>query len=216
MYKAIIWDLDGTLLNTLTDLADAVNTALAVHSLPARTTEEIRRFVGNGIPKLIARAVPAGTDAAMEASVLASFTAYYKEHMNDHTAPYDGILPLLDDLRAAGVRMAVVSNKADYATLELVRLHFGERIDAAIGARDGVPKKPAPDSVFTALDALGVPAAEAVYIGDSEVDVATGENAGMDVIAVSWGFRDTATLQDAGAEVICGSVEALAEKLMGA
>lgn len=215
MYKAIIWDLDGTLLNTLTDLHSAVNAALAECRLPARTVEEVRRFVGNGIPNLIARAVPAGTDKETETSVLASFLSYYTEHMNDHTAPYEGILPLLDDLREKGVRMAVVSNKADYATAELTRLHFGDRLDAAIGAREGVPKKPAPDSVFTALDALGVQAAEAVYIGDSEVDVETGRNAGMDVIAVSWGFRAVATLRDAGATVICGTVAELADLLLG-
>lgn len=215
MYKAIIWDLDGTLLNTLTDLHSAVNAALAECGLPARTVEEVRCFVGNGIPNLIARAVPAGTDEKKEAEVLASFLSYYTEHMNDHTAPYEGILPLLDDLREKGVRMAVVSNKADYATAELTRLHFGDRLDAAVGAREGVPKKPAPDGVFTALDALGVPAAAAVYIGDSEVDVATGKNAGMDVIAVSWGFRDVETLRAAGARMICDTVAELAELLLG-
>lgn len=215
MYKAIVWDLDGTLLNTLTDLAASVNASLSANGLPARTTEEVRRFVGNGIPNLIARAVPAGTDEKKEAAVLASFLSYYTEHMNDHTAPYQGILPLLDDLRKKGVRMAVVSNKADYATVELARLHFGDRLDAAIGAREGVPKKPAPDGVFTALETLGVLPAEAVYIGDSEVDVETGANAGMDVIAVSWGFRDVDTLRAAGARTICDTVAALAELLLG-
>ena len=213
MYKAVIWDLDGTLLNTLTDLAGSVNAALAAYGLPRRTVDEVRRFVGNGIPKLIARAVPAGTERETESAVLSSFMAHYKVHMNDHTAPYEGILPLLEELRAAGMRMAVVSNKADSATVELSRLHFGDRLDAAIGARDGVPKKPAPDGVFTALEALDVTAAEAVYIGDSEVDVETGRNAGMDVIAVSWGFRDVETLRNAGAQVICGSVAALAQML---
>jgi len=206
-YKAVVWDLDGTLLNTLTDLAGSVNAALAAENLPLRTLTEVRCFVGNGIPKLIARAVPAGTAPEKESAVLSAFLAHYGEHMNDHTAPYGGIPEMLSALSDGGMKMAVVSNKADFATAELVGIHFPKGIGAAIGAREGVPKKPAPDAVFTALSALGVTAAEAVYIGDSEVDVETGRNAGMDVIAVSWGFRDEDVLRAAGASVICRTPE---------
>ena len=131
-YKAVVWDLDGTLLNTLTDLAGSVNAALTAENLPPRTLTEVRRFVGNGIPNLITRAVPAGTDKETEAAVLSAFTAHYKIHMNDHTAPYPGIPEMLCTLRAAGVKMAVVSNTADYATAELVKLHFPEGIGAAV------------------------------------------------------------------------------------
>ncbi len=214
MYNAIVWDLDGTLLDTLNDLAASVNEALSRHGMPLRTKDEVRAFVGNGIRNLILRAVPDGTDADTADAVLETFTSYYKEHMNDTTAPYPGVPEMLASLKAAGVKMAIVSNKAHFATKELAKLYFADTIDAPVGAKDGVPKKPAPDAVYAALDEMGVTKDKAVFIGDSEVDVVTGKNAGMDVIAVSYGFRDEDTLRKAGAKVICPTVEALAHMLL--
>ena len=214
MYSSIVWDLDGTLLDTLDDLYLSVNEALRRHGMPLRTKEEVRTFVGNGIRNLILRAVPDKTDAETAEAVLATFTSYYKDHMNDHTAPYPGIPALLASLKAAGVKMAIVSNKADFATKELAKLYFADTIDVAVGAKDGVPKKPAPNAVFHAIDEMGAERGGTVFIGDSEVDVVTGKNAALDVIAVSYGFRDPDTLQKAGAEVICPTVEALSEHLL--
>lgn len=216
MYKGIVWDLDGTLLDTLDDLTDAVNAALGMHGLPQKTKDEVRKAVGNGIRKLIERTVPAETDEVTTNAVFVSFKEYYKDHMNDKTASYEGITDLLRSLSDRGVRMAVVSNKADFATAELCRIYFGGVIDVAIGQRDGVPKKPSPDAVFTALAELGVTAAEAVFIGDSDVDVLTGMNAGMDVIAVSWGFRTADSLKAAGADRIADTPKTLGEMLLSA
>lgn len=214
MYKAIIWDLDGTLLNTLSDLAAAVNAALRMHGLPERTTEEVRLAVGNGIRKLIERTVPAGASEEITDAVFQSFKEYYKDHMSDSTAPYEGIPELLSDLSRVGVKMAIVSNKADFATKALARQYFDGVIDAAVGEKEGVRKKPAPDAVFAALADLSVSPADAVFIGDSDVDVETGKNAGMDVIAVSWGFREEALLRKAGAEKICRTPAQLREYLL--
>lgn len=214
MYKAIVWDLDGTLLDTLDDLHLSVNEALTRHGMPKRTRDEVRTFVGNGIRNLIVRAVPDGTDATTTDAVLDTFTSYYKEHMNDHTAPYAGVPEMLASLKAAGMKMAIVSNKAHFATKELAELYFADTIDVAVGAKDGVPKKPAPNAVYAALAEMGVSKDDAVFIGDSEVDVVTGMNAGMALIAVSYGFRDADTLREAGAEVICPTAEALCERLL--
>ena len=214
MYKAIVWDLDGTLLDTLSDLSAAVNAALGMHGLPGHTEEEVRLAVGNGIRKLIERTVPAGTPVEITDAVFLSFKEYYKDHMNDRTAPYAGILELLTDLSRAGVKMAIVSNKADFATKELARQHFDGVIDVAVGEREGVRKKPAPDAVFAALSEMGVTPSEAVFIGDSEVDVETGRNAGMDTVAVTWGFRETEILRAAGADRLVSTPEELRKELL--
>ena len=207
--KAVIWDLDGTLLDTLDDLANSVNFALSRHGLPARTRDEVRMFVGNGVRKLIERAVPEGTDGAMLDAVHASFVAHYGEHSRDMTRPYDGILPLLDELSAQGVRHAIVSNKIDFAVRELSRAYFGERMCVSVGDDPSRRKKPAPDSVLEAMRRMGVSAQETVYVGDSDVDVLTARNAGVACCAVSWGFRDEACLRAAGAEHIVATPEAL-------
>ena len=212
-YDAVIFDLDGTLLNTLDDLADSANHALETCGFPRRTVDEIRRFVGNGVAMLIRRAVPEGTAPSAEAACLAEFRQYYLTHMRCKTAPYPGIPELLDSLRAAGCAVAVVSNKFDAAVKELCADYFGARVPVAIGESAGVRKKPAPDTVFRALEELGVPAERAVYVGDSDVDVETARNAGMDCVAVSWGFRDEAFLRAHGAEVIAPTPEALARVL---
>ncbi|MBQ3133901.1 MAG: HAD family hydrolase [Clostridia bacterium] len=212
-YSVVLFDLDGTLLDTLGDLTAAVNYAMASKGFPARTIDEVRAFVGNGIANLIARSVPTGTDEQTVAACLANFRAYYAEHMAVHTAPYDGILPLLDRLKAAGCRVGVVSNKVDFAVRQLCEQYFGDRVDVAVGECEGLRCKPAPDTVQKALAALGVAADKAVYIGDSDVDIRTAENAGMPCISVDWGFRSRAFLQENGARVIVSTTAELEQEL---
>lgn len=212
-YRAVVFDMDGTILDTLEDLRDSVNEALAWGGFAARTTEEIRSFVGNGAARLIERAVPAGSDDGQVAKVLAYYRAYYEAHAQIKTTPYPGIQELLENLRAQGVRLAVVSNKPDAAVKKLAAHYFPHVFHAAVGARDGVPVKPSPESVWAALELLDVPAEESVYVGDSDVDIMTAQNAGMDGIAVAWGFRGEAFLRDHGAKVIVRSAEELAERL---
>lgn len=212
-YKAIIWDLDGTLLDTLQDLADAVNHSLEAYSLPVRTKEEIRAIVGRGIRHLVENAVPTGTDPATTDAVFGEFCTYYAAHSADATAPYAGIPAMLEKVSRAGVKMAIVSNKADFAVQDLVMRYFGEEITLAVGAREDIPKKPAPDMVEYALARLGVTKAEAAYVGDSEVDVLTARNTGMDCLAVDWGFRSRETLREAGAERIFSTPQELMETI---
>ena len=205
--KAAIWDLDGTLLNTLDDLAASTNAALAANGLPTHTTDEVRMFVGNGIGKLIERAVPNGRENPKFQAVYDAFVAHYGAHSRDRTKPYDGILPMLDALAAQGVKLAIVSNKIDFAVKALSRDYFGERMQAAIGDDPSRRRKPAPDSVLEAMRQLGVTRAETVYIGDSDVDYATAKNAGVDCILVEWGFRDRAFLESLGATVFAKKPE---------
>lgn len=204
-YRLAIFDLDGTILYTLEDLKISLNFALSANGLPERTLDETRRFVGNGIRKLIERAVPENSDPGLTDKVFDDFNLHYKEHCTDHTRPYEGITELLSALRAAGVKTAVLSNKADYGVQELCARYFPDMFDYAAGERAGVRKKPAPDGVFTILETLGVAAAEAVYIGDSEVDIETAENSGTDSIIVDWGFRDRELLISRGARVIASA-----------
>ena len=214
-YKAIIWDLDSTLLDTLQDLAGAVNHSLEAYSLPVKTKEEIRAIVGRGIRHLVENAVPTGTDPATTDAVFGEFCTYYAAHSADATAPYAGIPAMLEKLSRAGVKMAIVSNKADFAVQDLVRQYLGEEITLAVGAREDIPKKPAPDMVEYALARLGVTKAEAAYVGDSEVDVLTARNTGMDCLAVDWGFRSRETLREAGAERIFSTPQELMEAILG-
>ncbi len=197
--KLVIFDLDGTILDTLEDLTDATNYALSLCHFPKRTKEEVRRFVGNGILKLVERAVPAGTEQTYVRKTYEAFGAYYKQHCLDKTQAYPGILELMKALRAEGFLLAVVSNKADYGVQQLCHKFFGGLVDYAVGEREGVRKKPSPDAVFETLEALHIAKRDAIYIGDSEVDVETAENAGMDCLTVTWGFRDRAFLEERGA-----------------
>ena len=214
-YEAAIFDLDGTLLNTLQDLADSTNYALSLHGLPRRTLEEVRCFVGNGVAQLISRAVPEDTPPELEARCLADFRAHYLLNMENKTAPYPGVLALLDALEAHGIRRAVVSNKFDSAVKGLCQTYFADRIPVASGESQGVARKPAPDTVFRALEELGVPGDRAVYIGDSDVDIATAQNAGVPCISVSWGFRSRAFLLEHGASAIAATPEELFTLLTG-
>ena len=197
-YDTYIFDLDGTLLDTLQDLAASVNYALRQHHMPEHSIDDVRRFVGNGVRRLMERAVPEGAaNPAFEATFV-TFREYYMEHSLDTTRPYDGILELIHELKQRGCRMAVVSNKMMAATQELVR-HFFPEIEVAIGEHEaaGIRKKPAPDTVFAAMQQLGE--GSAVYVGDSDVDLATARNSGLPCISVLWGFRDREFLLEHGA-----------------
>lgn len=212
--NAVVFDLDGTLLNTLDDLAAAVNAALAAHGMPSRTRDEVRSFIGDGVAKLIERAMPKGADATAQSAVLDAFRAYYAEHNLDTTAPYDGILPTLARLRDAGIAIAVVSNKLESATEALRRHFFADTIGVAVGDTPDRPRKPAPDGTLLALARLGVPADEAVFIGDSDVDVLTATNAGLPCLGVTWGFRDADVLRAAGANHLIDTPMQIADYIL--
>ncbi len=212
-YKAVIFDLDGTLLDTLDDLADGVNHALSKHGLPVRTREEIRTFVGNGVANLISKSVPSGTDSDTTSQVLATFKPYYAEHARCKTKPYDGIIELIDFLNKENIKMAIVSNKFHNAVAELNKFYFGDRIETAIGETPELQRKPNPDTVLKALGKLGISPSEAVYVGDSSVDILTAQNAGTDCISVSWGFRSRENLLENGATKIADTVKELSELL---
>ena len=186
-FQAVIFDLDGTLLNTLDDLAASVNYALQKFHKPLRTVEEVRGFVGNGIAKLIERAVPDGTDKPQQEEILQTFREYYGQHCQDKTAPYEGIKEVLRDLKQNKIKIAVVSNKADFAVKKLIPFYFGDLIAIAKGEDEaaGIRKKPAPDMVQSVLEELGCSQEEAVYVGDSEVDLMTAGNAGLSFVGVS-------------------------------
>ena len=211
--RAVIWDLDGTLLDTLDDLAASVNAALAQNGLPQRTREEVRAFVGNGVRLLVARCLPEGERDERFDAVHDAFVRHYGAHSRDCTRPYDGILELLDALTERGVRHAIVSNKIDFAVRELSRAYFGERMRVAVGDDPSRRRKPAPDSVLEAMRQMGVGPEETAYVGDSDVDVQTARNAGVTGIAVSWGFRDEACLRAAVAEHICATPGELLTRL---
>lgn len=215
-YQAVLFDLDGTLLNTLEDLADSVNVILQAHGFPLRRKEEIRRFLGNGSEFLLRSALPKGTKEEVFAACLAEYQTYYKAHMEDKTMPYAGILPLLKKLKEGGFRIGVVSNKFDTAVRGLCERYFPGYIDAAAGEREseGVRRKPAPDMIFAAAERLGVRREDCIYLGDSEVDLQTARNAGMDCISVCWGFRDAAFLEQAGATCLVHTPRELAELLL--
>lgn len=200
-YKAVIFDLDGTLLNTLEDLKDSVNFALGKYDMPERSLEEIRHFVGNGVQKLIERAVPDGTSKAKYEQIFAAFKEYYNVHCNDKTDLYPGIEELLAELKKRGYKMAIVSNKLQSAVDILRELYFKEYITVAIGGKGALPKKPAPDMVKEALRQLDITNEAAVYVGDSEVDIETAANMKMDCISVTWGFRTRAEQEEAGGSV---------------
>lgn len=196
----VIFDLDGTLLDTLEDLKNAVNHALSNCGMPERTLSEIRQFVGNGVRNLMIRAVPQGEDNPVFEHAFEVFKAYYGEHCNDATRAYDGIPELLQELKNGGYAMAIVSNKIDSAVQDLNNRYFSQ-VDVAVGDRENLRRKPEPDSVFLALEELGRTREEAVYVGDSDVDLATAQNAGLPCISVLWGFRDREFLEEHGAKV---------------
>lgn len=210
-YRLAIFDMDGTILNTLEDLCDSLNHTLKEFELPQRTLEEVRSFVGNGIHKLIERAVPTGTNEGLLEEVFRSFNAYYKEHCAVKTRPYDGIPKVLQKLRSRGIYTAVVSNKADYGVQALCEDYFNGLFDYAVGEKEGVRCKPNPDGVLDVIRKFGVSFEEAVYIGDSEVDYETSVNAGIDVLMVGWGFREEEFIRACGAKLVLHKPEEILE-----
>jgi len=200
-YKAVIFDMDGTVLDTLDDLKNSLNFALEKNNMPKRTLDETRSFVGNGIEKLIERAVPKGTNNEDYRKVISDFTDYYTLHCKDNTKAYEGISNVIDEIRKRGLLTAVVSNKDDYGVKILCEEHFKGKFDCSVGMKDGIRKKPSPDSVNIALTSLGIKSNEAVYVGDSEVDIQTAENSDMDCISVLWGFRTEEFLRSFGGKV---------------
>ena len=202
MYNTYIFDLDGTLLSTLGDLAASFNYALRTNGMPERTIDEVRVFVGNGVKKLMERAVPNGEDNPAFEKTYSDFRKHYMEHNLDTTKPYDGVMDLLKELNSRGKKVAVVSNKFYAATQELCRHFFGNLVQVAIGEREDIRKKPAPDTVIEAMRQLGVTTEGAVYIGDSDVDIETARNSGMPCISVLWGFRDRDFLLQHGAKTL--------------
>ena len=210
MYKTFIFDLDGTLLDTLQDLADSVNHALRQYGMPEHSLDDIRRFVGNGVRLLMERAVPEGAQHPLFEEAFATFRQYYMQHSLDTTRPYDGIVETIRELKLRGCRLAVVSNKMMAATQELVA-HFFPDIEVAIGEHEaaGIRKKPAPDTVDEALRQLGVTREGAVYVGDSDVDLLTARNSGLPCISVLWGFRDREFLLAHGATTLIERPEEL-------
>lgn len=212
-YRLAVFDMDGTILNTLGDISASVNFALRAEHMPERTMAEIRSFAGNGVRRLIELSVP--SDASQEACerVYNAFAEHYRLHCADATAPYSGIVDLLSRLRAKGMHTAVVSNKPDDAVKALCARYFNGLFDEAVGVCAGVRPKPCPDAVCGVLDELHIERAEAVYIGDTEVDAATAENAGLDFIAVDWGFRERPLLEKQRAQLIASTADELFDAL---
>lgn len=208
-YTLVIFDLDGTLLETLTDLTASLNHTMRHFGLPEHSTDEVRGFVGNGIPKLIERACPPEYTPEQREPVCREFMGYYLEHCKDATAPYDGILSLLEKLKSNGIGIAVSSNKADEATRALCSRMFPGLTDYVLGSRKGIPNKPAPDGVRMIMEEMGRGPEETLYVGDSDVDIKTAENAGIRCVSVSWGFRNVDFLLAHGAKTIIGHPEEL-------
>lgn len=208
-YQVAIFDMDGTILDTIEDLADTMNYCLRKFHMPERTLAEIRSFVGNGIRKLIERAVPSGTDEDVVEEIHHCFHEYYKDHCAIKTKPYDGICEVISSLKSKGIKTAVVSNKADFAVKLLCEDYFKGLFDYSVGDKEGQRRKPYPDGVNSVMEYFGVTPSETVYIGDSEVDYQTAKNAGVDVIMVGWGFREEAYLYSIGVTKVIHKPEEL-------
>ena len=214
-YKAVLFDMDGTVLDTLDDLADSVNRSLREFGLPEVSRFQVGQSLGNGAKYLIRHCLPEGSDEALCERVLSFYKPWYDAHCRIKTKPYDGILQLMETLRADGVSQAIISNKPDSAVQELAEAFFPGLMDVVIGESPAVKRKPSPDTVLAAARQMGLMASDCVYIGDTEVDLETARNAGMDCIPVSWGFRTEEQLYAAGAEEIIRSPEELKKKLLG-
>ena len=213
-YKAVLFDMDGTVLNTLGDLAAAVNHTLREFSMPERSIAEVAAALGNGAAYLIAHTVPAGTPKELTDKVLAAYAPYYDAHCDILTGPYDGIVPLMEKLRDRGVKLAVISNKQDTAVKPLAEKYFPGLLEIAVGESAEVRRKPNPDAVLAALCHIGVEREEDIYVGDTEVDLKTARNAGMECASVDWGFRTREQLVEIGAEHIFDTVQELEEYLL--
>ena len=213
-YKAVLFDMDGTVLDTLGDLAAAVNHTLREFSMPERSIAEVAAALSNGAAYLIAHTVPDGTPKELTDKVLAAYALYYDAHCDILTGPYDGIVPLMQKLRDKGVKLAVISNKQDTAVKPLAEKYFPGLLEIAVGESAEVRRKPNPDAVLAALRHIGVEREDAIYVGDTEVDLQTARNAGMECASVDWGFRTREQLVEIGAEHIFDTVQALEEYLL--
>ncbi len=201
-FSAAIFDLDGTLIDTLEDLKNSVNHALRQFGFPERTYEEIKSFVGNGVAKLVYRSAPTDAGEETKTKLLTLFKEHYIEHSMVFTAPYEGIEEMLIELKNAGVKTAVVTNKMQDAALDIIESFFGNLIDVVIGQVDNLPQKPEPDGVWLAIGKLGENRENAVYIGDSDVDCLTAKNSALPIIGCVWGFRGRSVLEECGADYI--------------
>lgn len=209
----IIFDMDGTLLNSLGDIADGVNYILKKYGYPPRTYDEIKSFVGNGAAKLMSKALPDGQQTPDFERILEEYKKYYLDHNNIKTSPYAGIMDLLRELSLKGYKLAIVSNKNDKNVKSLNKIYFEAYIKTAIGESKDIKRKPAPDMVYKAIAELGSTIERAVYVGDSEVDILTAENANIPCLCVTWGFRDKEYLKEQGAEHIIDQPHELLEFL---
>ena len=220
MYKLAIFDMDGTILNTIDDLADCVNVLCCKYGFPEHTVEEVKYMVGNGIPKLMRRALPADIDEDLFQKLLAEYIEYYGTHCAIKTAPYAGIVDCIKELRKAGVKVAVNTNKVQPAAEELCAQYFPDAFDCISGSRPGIPPKPDPTGLYEILKELGLSKKEACqpgvacFIGDSDVDLKTGLDSGLDFIGVDWGFRGKAFLLEHGAKTVVMTPAELAEKIL--
>lgn len=212
-YKLIVFDMDGTVLDTLGDLCVSLNHALKKNGLPERSINEVRSFVGNGIRKLIERGVPAGTDTEKINKVHADFSEHYESNCANLTAPYDGIKEIIAEIRNKGMKTAVVSNKVDNAVQELAEHYFGGLFDMCVGESKNIKRKPAPDEVEAVLKTLNIKKEDALFVGDSEVDIETAKNSGLPIISVTWGFKDRDFLLSHGAKVLIDEPRELLKKL---
>lgn len=214
-YSLAVFDMDGTLLDTLTDLAGSINYSLRTAGFPERPVNYLRRMIGCGMRSEVKAGLPEGATEEDIDKVLAILMEHYAAHCADHTCPYPGVLDLMKRLREAGCRIAVVSNKADSAVGPLCEQYFPGLVDFAVGERDDIRRKPAPDEVEAALKALNADKKDAVYIGDSEVDLQTAENSGLECLTVTWGFRDRDQLEESGAKIYCDTCEDLYREIIG-
>lgn len=215
-YKAVLFDLDGTLLDTLDDLTDSVNVILEKYGFPKQERKEVRRCLGNGSERLMREVLPKNIDEVDFAKYLEEYKAYYEAHKEEKTGPYPGIPELLQELHRRGVKIGVVSNKFDMAVKGLCEKYFSECIDGVAGEMEsaGICRKPAPDMVFAVVTQLGIEIEDCLYVGDSEVDILTAENAGMDCVSVCWGFRDEAELWEAGAKRLAHTAAELEKMIL--
>jgi phosphoglycolate phosphatase len=214
-YDTVIFDMDGTLLNTLEDISDSVNHVLAMYGFPCRKPHEVRSFLGNGAARLMELAVPGGISNPQYGICLNDYCNHYQENLQNKTCVYEGVMSMLEQLSGRGYKIAIVSNKSDNAVKELAGLYFGEYVKVAIGETADIARKPAPDTVMRAIEELGSTAAKTVYVGDSEVDVETAKNCGIKCVGVTWGFRDREVLEQEGADYIIDSPQDLLKIIAG-
>lgn len=214
MNKMVIFDLDGTLLDTLDDLCNSVNYSLRTNNFPERSLAEVRTFVGNGIRLLIERSVPEGTSKELIDKTFECFKTYYAVHCNDKTKTYPGVMDMLKELKKNGYKIAVLSNKAQYAVTKLCDIYFNNLLDDAVGARENVAKKPSPDALYICAENNNINLNNVIYVGDSDVDIATANNAGVRGIAVTWGFRSRELLIKCGAENLADNTDELLQILL--